>query len=222
MLNTKSNYRNDFITHHRWSYWNFLGSLVNSEKDIMAQATCVALATEEGWIFAVQRPCPTSVNCQEICSSPGLQLQGDPHIFNTYVWFPTDKVQYLYMINFYKNLTPSILQIKTISRYFIFRGSCFNALHVYNNTALGGPGMLGPKIYRFNKCDTNPSHSIGSNLRCDISPNYCCCTFAPVEDEWEVEKICNVYGMSCINLVIVKGNIVTKYNRRKYILTLLI
>ena len=48
----------------------------------MAQATCVALATEEGWIFAVQRPCPTSVNCQEICSR---RPEGDPHIFNVYV-----------------------------------------------------------------------------------------------------------------------------------------
>ena len=74
----------------------------------MAQATCVALASEEGWIFAVQRPCPTSVNCQEICSSPGLQLQGDPHIFNTYVCFPTDKVQ---LQSFYIILYFSVIRV---------------------------------------------------------------------------------------------------------------
>ena len=44
----------------------------NNEKDIMAQATCVALAPQEGWIFAIRRECggPSSSHCQDICSDP--------------------------------------------------------------------------------------------------------------------------------------------------------
>ena len=36
----------------------------------MAQASCVALAPQEGWIFAIRRDCGRIVNCQYICSDP--------------------------------------------------------------------------------------------------------------------------------------------------------
>ena len=50
----------------------FTAAWQDTEKDIMAQATCVALSPQEGWIFAVRRECggPSSSNCQDICSDP--------------------------------------------------------------------------------------------------------------------------------------------------------
>ena len=59
---------------------------------------------------------------------------------------------------------------------FIFRGSCFGALLVYNDTELMSRERVGTKMYRFNDC---------TSIRggCDRSPNYCCCLFTPPEEE---------------------------------------
>ncbi|XP_013408903.1 uncharacterized protein LOC106172656 isoform X1 [Lingula anatina] len=48
--------------------------------DEIAQATCTAMNTRAGWVFAVRRKCNSwTLPCQYICSSPSLAAQ-DPSV----------------------------------------------------------------------------------------------------------------------------------------------
>merc|ERR1712168_1046260 len=52
-----------------------LGVTSANHDDDLAQASCVGMNNQEGWVYAVRKDCPGQLNCKQICESKTLANQ---------------------------------------------------------------------------------------------------------------------------------------------------
>jgi len=52
-----------------------IGVASATESDDIAQAGCVGMNNQEGWVYAVRKDCPGQLNCKQICELKTLANQ---------------------------------------------------------------------------------------------------------------------------------------------------